>query len=84
MFSAPRSVAVHCAIRNSGKDGIALRTDLFDYETDPDETCNHAAAQPEVARELLARLDRVLEPRVSAEPTQSKVSEVLNRHQSLP
>jgi len=33
--------------------------ELFDYETDPDETRNHAAAHPEVVTELLARLNQV-------------------------
>jgi hypothetical protein len=46
----------------SGEDGLPARTksprvELFDYENDPEETRNHAEAQPEIVRELLARLE---------------------------
>lgn len=33
--------------------------ELFDYQSDPDETRNHAAEHPDVLRELLARLEGV-------------------------
>lgn len=36
-----------------GKDG---RIELFDYQTDPEETRNHAADYPDIVRELLAQL----------------------------
>jgi iduronate 2-sulfatase len=35
------------------------QVELFDYETDPEETRNHATAHPEVVTELLARLNHV-------------------------
>ncbi len=38
------------------------QVELFDYETDPDETRNHAAAHPEVVADLLARLNKVPTP----------------------
>jgi iduronate 2-sulfatase len=44
-------------IAQPGKEGAPPRVELFDYETDPGETRNHAAEQPEVVRELLARLE---------------------------
>jgi iduronate 2-sulfatase len=34
------------------------QVELFDYETDPGETRNHAAEHPEVVADLLARLDK--------------------------
>jgi iduronate 2-sulfatase len=43
----------------SRKETAAARVELFDYQTDPDETRNHAAAHPEVVRELLAQLEKV-------------------------
>lgn len=46
-------------IVQSGRSDAAARVELFDYETDPDEMRNHAAAHPEVVRELLVRLERV-------------------------
>ena len=46
-------------IVRSGKDGVGSPVELFDYQTDPEETRNHAAAHPEVVRELLARLEHV-------------------------
>ena len=33
--------------------------ELFDYQSDPEETRNHAAEHPDVLRELLAQLERV-------------------------
>lgn len=38
------------------------RVELFDYETDPDETRNHAEVHPEVVADLLARLRKIPEP----------------------
>jgi iduronate 2-sulfatase len=50
-------------IVQSGKiAAVAPRIELFDYQTDPDETRNHAAAHPEVVRELLAQLEKVGPP----------------------
>jgi iduronate 2-sulfatase len=43
----------------SRKETAAARVELFDYQTDPDETRNHAAAHPEVVPELLAQLEKV-------------------------
>jgi iduronate 2-sulfatase len=40
--------------------------ELFDYETDPDETRNHAPQHPEVVAELLERLGKVPAPAKSA------------------
>ena len=45
-------------IRAPGEDGKP-QLELFDYATDPQETRNHAAAQPAVVRELVAELERV-------------------------
>jgi iduronate 2-sulfatase len=45
-------------IVQSTKDDPAARVELFDYETDPEETRNHAEANPEVVRELIAQLQR--------------------------
>jgi iduronate 2-sulfatase len=36
--------------------------ELFDYQTDPDETRNQAASHPEIVAELLSQLDRVATP----------------------
>jgi len=46
------------------------QVELFDYETDPDETRNHAAAHPQVVAELLARLNNVpaISPDKSSNP----------------
>ena len=44
------------------KDDAKPQVELFDYETDPGETRNHASAHPEVVAELLARLGNVPEP----------------------
>jgi iduronate 2-sulfatase len=38
------------------KETETPRVELFDYETDPLETSNHAQAQPEVVQELLSQL----------------------------
>jgi iduronate 2-sulfatase len=46
-------------IVQSLKESAAARVELFDYQTDPEEKRNHAAAHPEIVRELLARLDKV-------------------------
>ncbi|MGV3532733.1 MAG: sulfatase/phosphatase domain-containing protein, partial [Chthoniobacteraceae bacterium] len=49
-------------IVRSGKDGGPAALELFDYQTDPGETRNHAEAQPDVVRELLARLQAAPSP----------------------
>jgi iduronate 2-sulfatase len=46
-------------IYSPGAEGAAPQIELFDYATDPNETRNHAAEQPEVVRELQAELTRV-------------------------
>jgi iduronate 2-sulfatase len=53
-------------IANPGKAELAPQIELFDYEIDPDETRNHASAQPAVVAELLMRLDQVPNPTKSA------------------
>lgn len=40
------------------KNGTASQVELFDYQTDPDETRNHAETKPEVVQDLLAHLKR--------------------------
>ncbi len=40
----------------------APQLELFDYQSDPAETKNHAAAHPEVVQELLAKLKLVPDP----------------------
>jgi iduronate 2-sulfatase len=42
-------------------DGDGGRPELFDYQADPLETSNHAAAHPEIVRDLLAQLGRIPE-----------------------
>jgi iduronate 2-sulfatase len=42
-------------------DGDGGRPELFDYQADPLETNNHAAAHPEIVRDLLAQLGRIPE-----------------------
>jgi iduronate 2-sulfatase len=37
----------------------SVQTELFDYQSDPDETRDHSASNPEKVRELLAMLERV-------------------------
>ncbi len=60
-------------IAQSDKDGTAPRIELFDYQTDPAETRNHAAAHPEVVRELLARLEDVPDlQRATAQPAKGE------------
>ena len=44
-------------------DRAGERAELFDLAADPLETRNVATAQPDVVRDLLARLDRVPQPR---------------------
>jgi iduronate 2-sulfatase len=43
-------------ITRPGNDGAAPTLELFDYQTDPGETRNHAADQPETVRRLQALL----------------------------
>lgn len=43
-------------IVHPGKEGAEPRLELFDYQTDPDETRNCAAEHPEITRELLGQL----------------------------
>ncbi|HUE96170.1 MAG TPA: sulfatase-like hydrolase/transferase, partial [Longimicrobiaceae bacterium] len=43
-------------IARPGIDGEPPHLELFDYETDPEETRNHAATHPEIVRELLAQI----------------------------
>lgn len=44
-------------IVQTGSEAAAPRIELFDFETDPHETRNHAVDHPEVVRELLDKLD---------------------------
>lgn len=44
-------------IAHPSKDAEAPQVELFDYETDPEETRNHAAEHPDVVADLLARLN---------------------------
>ena len=41
---------------------VEPRLELFDYQTDPDETRNHAASNPEIVTELLKLLERSPRP----------------------
>ena len=52
-------------IAQHDKDRGEQRLELFDYETDSDETKNLAASHPEVVRELLAHLQRMPNPTAS-------------------
>jgi len=38
------------------KNGDASQSELFDYQTDPDETRNHAETRPDVVQDLVARI----------------------------
>ncbi|MBL9198998.1 MAG: hypothetical protein JNL39_00775, partial [Opitutaceae bacterium] len=49
-------------------DRAGGRVELFDLAADPQETRNVAAAQPDVVRELLARLERIPQPRPDGRP----------------
>lgn len=49
-------------IAQPGNDAAAPQVELFDYQIDPDETRNHAETQPEIVRELLARLNDLPDP----------------------
>jgi iduronate 2-sulfatase len=44
------------------KDKSSAQFELFDYQTDPDETQNHAVTQPEVVSQLLAMLKDIPDP----------------------
>lgn len=49
-------------IANPGKEENALQVELFDYETDPEETRNHAKVHPTVVGDLLASLELAHNP----------------------
>lgn len=49
-------------IANPGKEENALQVELFDYETDPEETRNHAKVHPTVVADLLASLELAPNP----------------------
>lgn len=49
-------------IVQSSRDAAAPRVELFDYQTDPDETRNHSGAHPEVVRDLIAQLGKIGSP----------------------
>jgi iduronate 2-sulfatase len=53
-------------ISHPSKEGVAAHVELFDYLSDPEETRNHADIQPEVVREMLARLKDIPEPDANA------------------
>jgi iduronate 2-sulfatase len=55
----------------------APQIELFDYQTDPNETRNHATTQPDVVKELLARLQRLPQPTRTA-PSKSPPSRAPN------
>jgi len=44
----------------------APQLELFDYESDPDETHNHAELNPEIVAELLVRLSKIPSPAQAA------------------
>jgi iduronate 2-sulfatase len=53
------------------------QVELFDYKSDPGETKNHAAAQPEVVKELQAQLNqrpRLTEPEGKAAKKKKKAA----------
>lgn len=50
-------------VQHPGKGNDAASTvELFDYLNDPNEVRNHAAEEPEIARELLAHLEKAPKP----------------------
>lgn len=49
-------------IVQTAKDGAATRHELFDYQTDPGETRNHADDQPQVVARLLEQMRRIPDP----------------------
>jgi iduronate 2-sulfatase len=49
-------------IAHPAKGESALQVELFDYETDPDETKNHAEVHPAVIAELSALLGKFPDP----------------------
>lgn len=49
-------------IVDPGKGGAAPHFELFDYDSDPGETRNHAAEHSDVVRNLLSKIDRVPDP----------------------
>ena len=51
-----------------GNDGPQV--ELFDYESDPNETNNHAETQPDIVAELLKQLDQ------APQPTKSKSTKI--------
>ncbi len=53
-------------IVQSSRDDGTSRVELFDYQTDPDETRNHASERPEIVREMRARLEHVPRPASAA------------------
>jgi iduronate 2-sulfatase len=57
-------------IAQTVKGDASPHMELFDYQTDPDETRNHAAAHPDVVAELLAQLGSV--PNPAATPSVQK------------
>jgi iduronate 2-sulfatase len=53
-------------IATPGKGDNTPQVELFDYETDPDETRNHAEVHPTVVTELLEQLTKVPNPTKAA------------------
>ncbi len=53
-------------IVQTARDGSVTRAELFDYQTDPGESRNHAKDHPEIVRELASKLDRSLQPATAA------------------
>lgn len=49
-------------ILHPAKGGSSPQVELFDYQSDPDETRNHAETQPEVVANLLEQLSKVPAP----------------------
>ena len=48
--------------RNPGQPVTAAQYELYDYQQDPNETRNHASQQPEVVKQLAAKLAKYPEP----------------------